>query len=67
MVKNASTYQNDRNAIEILYFQTESRFMQRVKNCNGNSQAKKHKNYVFFLQFKRGSVPSYNDETIELK
>ena len=30
----------------MLYFQTESRFMQRAKSCNGNSQAKKPKNDI---------------------
>ena len=32
----------------MLYFQTESRFMQRAKSCNGKSQAKKLKNDFFF-------------------
>ena len=56
-------HQNERNIIEMLYFQTESRFMQRDRSCNGNSQAKKHKNYVFF-KFKREGLQSYNEETI---
>ena len=47
-MKNVNTHQNNCYIIEMLYIKTESQFMQQAKSSNGNSQAKKPKNHVFF-------------------
>ena len=60
-----NSYQNDRHVIDTLYFQTESRFMQRAKSCIGDSLAKKPK--IFFFQIKQEGLPNYNAKTIEMK